>query len=126
MSNQQLDAYKVVEKATLSGRDLEASVLTRAAYLIADVQHSWDAPHLDERLDNALRFNQKVWTLFQAELSNPDNLLPIDIKNNLLSLSVFVDKRTFEAMAYPDSKKLDILVSINKNIAAGLRGESGT
>ena len=124
MLNQPLDAYKAVEKATLMGRDLEASVLTRAALLLADVQNHWDAPQLNERLDNALRFNQKVWTVFQAELSEPDNPLPVEIKNNILTLSSFVDKLTFEAMAYPDSKKLDILIAINRNIAAGLRGDT--
>jgi len=38
----------------------------------------------------------------------------------LLSLSIFIDKRIFEAMSYPSPGKLDIIININKNIAAGL------
>jgi len=36
---------------------------------------------------------------------------------------IFVDRRIFEVMAYPSSEKLDILININRNLAAGLRGE---
>lgn len=126
MSGNPLDAYQSVEKTTLSGRELEASVLMRAALLLADVQSSWGQPSHEERLDNALRHNQRIWTLFQAELMNPDHPLPAEIRQNLLSLSAFIDKRTFDVMAYPDPAKLDILISINKNVAAGLRGDSSS
>ena len=123
MSGNPLDAYQSVEKTTLSGRELEASVLMRAALLLADVQSNWGKPSHEERLDNALRHNQRIWTLFQAEIINPDHPLPAEIRQNLLSLSAFIDKRTFDVMAYPDPAKLDILISINKNVAAGLRSE---
>ena len=123
MSADALNAYQSVERNTLSGRELEASVLTRAALLLADVQQHWNEPNRDERLDHALRHNQRLWTLFQAELSAPDHPMPVELRQNLLNLAAFVDKRSFEVMAYPDPAKLDILISINKNIAAGLRSE---
>lgn len=119
-----LDAYQEVEKATLSGRDLEATVLMRAAMRLMDVRNNWDAPGRESNLDEALRYNQRIWTVFQSELLNEDNPLPEEIKRNLLSLSDFVDRRTFDVMAFPSIDKLDILISINKNIAAGLRGET--
>lgn len=119
-----LNAYQEVEKATLSGRDLEATVLMRAASKLMDIKNNWDTPTREAELDEALRYNQRVWTFFQSELLNTDNPLPAEIKRNLLSLSVFVDKRTFDVMAFPESSKLDILISINKNIAAGLRGNA--
>lgn len=118
-----LDAYQSVERATLSGRELEASVLTKAAMRLQDVRNNWDAPDLTARLDEALRYNQKLWTYLQTELARPENPLPEEIKANLLSLSAFIDKRTFQLMAFPVAEQLDVLISINKNIAAGLRGE---
>ena len=75
-------------------------------------------------LEDALNYNQKVWTFFQAELSMQDNPLPDEIKKNLLALSMFVDRRTFEALAYPAPEKLDILININLNVSAGLRGDA--
>jgi flagellar protein FlaF len=125
MSANPLEAYKSVEKTTLSGRDLEASVLTKAAMRLQEVRSNWSDPARAEMLDEALKYNQRVWSFFQAEMSMPDNPLPPEIKQNILTLSVFVDRRIFEVMAYPAAEKLDILININRNIAAGLRGEAG-
>jgi len=124
MSASPLNAYQEVEKATLSGRDLESTVLMRAAMRLMDIKNNWDTPERETKLDEALRYNQRVWTFFQAELLDAENPLPAEIKRNLLSLSGFVDKRTFDVMAFPAADKLDILISINKNIAAGLRGNA--
>lgn len=120
-----LEAYQNVEKATLSGRELEASVLNKAANMMQELSRDWDAPAREERMEEALRFNQRVWSFFQVELSQEDNPLPAEIKRNLLVLSAYIDKRIFEVMAYPAREKLDILININRNISAGLRGDPG-
>lgn len=125
MANNPIGAYASVEKATLEGRALEAHVLSRSAAMLADLRDHWDAPDRDARLDDALRHNQKVWSFFQAEISQQDNPMPDQIKANILALSVFIDKRTFEVMAYPEKEKLEILIAINRNLAAGLRGDAG-
>jgi flagellar biosynthesis activator protein FlaF len=118
-----LDAYQSVEKSTLSGRDLEATVLNKAALKLQDAKNRWgDADH-EESLDEALKYNQRVWTFFQSEVTQADNPLPDAIKQNIMALSVFVDRRIFEVMAYPAPEKLDILININRNLAAGLLGE---
>jgi flagellar biosynthesis activator protein FlaF len=119
-----LDAYRNVEKATLSQRDIEASVLNKAAMQLQAVKENWSRDDRSAELEDALNYNQKVWTFFQAELSMEDNPLPEEIKRNLLALSMFVDRRTFEALAYPAPEKLDILININLNVSAGLRGEA--
>lgn len=120
-----LDAYQSVEKSTLSGRDLEASVLNKAALRLLAVQQQWTSdPDHEAMLDAALRYNQRVWSFFQSEIAQPENPLPEDIKGNILTLSLFVDRRIFEVMAYPAPEKLDVLININRNLAAGLRGEA--
>jgi flagellar biosynthesis activator protein FlaF len=120
---QQLAAYRTVQKITSSDREIEALVLTRAAEKLADVQNNWDAPDRDELLDEALRYNQRIWSIFQGELLKEDNPLPRQLRSDILSLSAFIDKRTFEVMAFPDPEKLNVIVNINLNIAAGLRGQ---
>lgn len=116
-----VDAYTTMQKENLSGRELEASVLTRAGLMIKQVQDNWGAADRDEKLMEAIKFNQKVWSFFQAELSDPENPLPANLRQDILNLSIFIDKRLFEVMAYPDREKLNIIVDINFNIAAGLR-----
>lgn len=117
-----LDAYRDTERNTLDGRALEAMVLSKAAATLLEARNHWEQPDFKARLDEALRYNQRLWTLFQVELANVDNPLPTEVRRNLLSLSLFVDKRTFDLMVSPAPEKLDILISINQNIAAGLRG----
>ncbi len=120
-----LDAYRSVEKATLSQRDLEATVLTKAALQLQSLRDNWTREDHDAQLEDALTYNQRVWSFFQAELSVEGNLLPDEIKRNLLALSFFVDRRSFDVLAYPAPEKLDILININYNVAAGLRGDAG-
>jgi flagellar protein FlaF len=126
MQNNSLKAYQSVENATLSGRELEASILSRSAARLSAVQKNWNAPDREELLDEALRYNQRLWTLFQAELLDEENTMPTEIKRDLLSLSAFVDKRTFDVIAHPVQEKLNILIDINRNIAAGLRSGEAT
>jgi flagellar protein FlaF len=117
---QQLAAYRTVQKITSSDREIEALVLTRAAQKLAEVQNNWDAPDRDDILDEALRYNQQIWSIFQGELLKEDNPLPRQLREDILSLSVFIDKRIFEVMNSPDPEKLNVIVNINLNIAAGL------
>jgi flagellar protein FlaF len=118
------EAYKATEQTTLTGRDIEAAVLTKAAFKLKECQNNWDAENRDIRLEEALRFNQRVWSILQAEIAKEDNPLPAQLKLDLLSLSAFIDKRIIETMAYPSPEKLSIVIDINNNIAAGLRGSS--
>lgn len=117
----QLEAYRDVQKVSLSGRDLEAEILSKAAYKLKYCQNNWESPNRDELLDEALKYNQKIWTVFQAELAKAENPLPAQIKKDLLSLSAFIDKRIFEAMSFPAPEKLNAIININLNIAAGLK-----
>lgn len=124
MFTTQLEAYRTVQKTTMSGREMEASVLTKAAQNLKECQQNWNAADRDAKLDAALKYNQKIWSIFQAELSKDDNPLPKKLREDILSLSIFIDKRTFDVMAFPTPEKLNILVNININIAAGLRGSA--
>jgi flagellar protein FlaF len=114
--------YQSVERESLSGRETEARVLMQAALKLIDCQNNWNAADRNHCLDEALQYNQKIWSIFQAELSNPNNPLPNEIKLNLLHLSRFIDKRIIKIMTSPSPEKLDIIIKINQNIAAGLRG----
>lgn len=121
MNQSPVNAYASMQKETLAGRELEASVLTRAGLMLKQVQENWSAPERTEKLLEAIKFNQKVWSFFQAELSDPENPLPKNLREDILNLSLFVDKRLFEVMANPDKDKLQIVIDIDFNIAAGLR-----
>lgn len=114
-------SYQSVDKETMSGRETEARVLTQAAMKLVECQNNWDNPGCKQQLDKALKYNQRIWSIFQTEVSKAENPLPVGIKQNILMLSRFIDKRIFDTMAFPEKEKLDIVIKINQNIAAGLR-----
>lgn len=70
----------------------------------------------------AVRLNWRLWTIFQAELLDPNCPVPADIRTNLLSLGNFVDQHTVAFIAEPKPEKLDVLISINRELAGGLYG----
>jgi flagellar protein FlaF len=105
----------------MSGHEIEAAVLNQAARKLTECQNNWDADDRDARLNAALEYNQQIWSILQGELVKEDNPLPKQIRRNLLALSAYVDKRIFEIMAFPSPEKLNIVIDINRNIAAGLK-----
>ena len=121
MNQNHMNAYNDMQKDNLEGRELEASVLAKAGLMLKKVKENWDAPDRDKKLLDAVKFNQKVRSFFQAELSDPENPLPKNLREDILNLSIFIDKRLFEVMAFPDPEKLAIVIDIDFNIAAGLR-----
>jgi flagellar protein FlaF len=121
-----MQAYEAVNKSTMSGREIEASVLTKAALKLKQCQNNWDTDDRPANLDLALKFNQRIWSIFQGELAREDNPLPRKLKVDLLSLSAFIDRRIYEIIADPSPEKLTIIININNNIAAGLRTRPST
>lgn len=113
--------YERVRRTTSSGRELEAAVLEKAALRLRKCQQNWKPQGFDRELDEALRFNKKIWEIFQSDWQHAGERLPRELRENLLSLSVFVQRTTLTIMAGPEAAKLDSLIQINENLASGLR-----
>jgi flagellar biosynthesis activator protein FlaF len=120
--NSPLKAYETVNKSTMSGREAEAAVLTKAARKLRECQKNWDDANHGEKLQEALKFNQRIWSIFQGELLREGHPLPRKLRLDILRLGAFIDRRILEILAYPTPEKLTIVIDINNNLAAGLRG----
>lgn len=118
MAYEQLNSYQRVQQVNLTGRELEAMAFTRAALKLEDAKKLTDNP---TEFAKALRFNHLLWTIVQADIVEPQNQLPPELKANIMSLSIFVDKQTSKALASRSGAELDLLININRNLAAGLR-----
>jgi flagellar protein FlaF len=118
----QMQAYRNVQKVKVSDREIDAYALTQAALKLQECQKSGDMPEREriDRLFEALKLNGLLWSIFQARITAADNPLPKQLREDLLTLSLFVDKRTKEVMCFPEPEKLTVLININLNIAAGL------
>jgi flagellar protein FlaF len=56
-------------------------------------------------------------------VTEPESQLPLPVRQNIANLGIFVLSQTAELQVEPKPEKLDILVKINREVAAGLRGE---
>ncbi len=122
MQNAAAQAYGETAKTTENPREREAALLIKAA---ADLQKLKDNTSSGrEEVRRILNFNRKLWTVFVTSIAREDNPLPQDLKNNIGSLGVFVLGQTTEALIKPLPETLAPLISINQNIAAGLRGQA--
>ncbi len=123
MSKDKVAAYQQQQKRNLSPREVEAMAFTKAAIMLEDAKK---VTGNIEEYAKALRFNHLLWTIIQADLTEPDNQLPPEIKANVMSLSIFVDKQTTKALRSSNASDLDVLININRNLAAGLRTNAET
>lgn len=109
-----------LQKHTPDQRELEAHVLLKSAKFMQDMQNDWDNV-TGQILEDILRYNRQIWMMFyDTAMQNPEGNRPDDLRNNILSLAQFVFKREIDILAKPEKKKVDILISINRDIAAGL------
>jgi flagellar protein FlaF len=109
-----------LQKNTPDQRELEAHVLLKSARFLQDVQKDWDNV-TGEILEQTLRYNRQIWMMFyDTALENREGDRPNDLRSNIVNLAQFIFKREIDIMAKPEKGKLDILISINREIAAGL------
>lgn len=118
MNTQQHDAYTVHQRSDETIRETEAHALLSCASKIEDARNE-EVPRTTYTA--ALRHNQRLWTVFQVALCEPDNELPKDLKIVLLNLSRYVDKVTFRALQEKNRNIAHSLININRTLAKGLR-----
>ena len=113
-------AYQRTAHNTASPREIEAQTLLKAARLLQDVQANWSGP--DGKLHDALLFNRRLWTIFMSSAETNDNPQPLEIRQNIANIGLFVMQQTIDMQVNPDRAKLKSLIDINCNLAAGLSG----
>ena len=96
----------------------------KAATRLQTIKDEWGTKAKD--LDEALTYNRKLWTILVSSVTRPENPLPQQVKQNVVNLGLFIFNHTLSTMAKPDPARLTVLVNINREIAAGLRGMGAT
>jgi flagellar biosynthesis activator protein FlaF len=94
--------------------------LLRAAQRFQAIRDHW--PTRKAELDAALTYNRKLWTIFVSSVTAEDCPLPKEIRSNIANLGFFVFNHQLNCIGLEDPAKLDVLISINRSLALGLRG----
>lgn len=119
MQNQATQAYQTVAKRTGNPRDLEANLLSKSASNLQRIRDDWE--NTKDDLYVALKFNRKLWNVFLNSATRNDNPLPAAVRQNVANLGLFVLKHTIRVETNPQPANLDVLININREVAAGLR-----
>ena len=122
--NYAANAYARTSRSALTPREAESAVLLKAAQQLIGASHGL-ATGDTKRLNEALSFNQRVWTILASEATAEENPLPVEIKQGICNLGVFVLRNCVDTMIEPTPEKIANLVAINNEIAAGLQGNPG-
>jgi flagellar protein FlaF len=117
MNTQLHNAYQTHQRGDETVRETEAHALLSCASKLELARQEGSSR---EAFTEALQHNQRLWSIFQVCLCDPENELPKDLKVLLLNLSNYVDKVTFRALAEGNRTLLRSLININRTLAGGL------
>ena len=106
------------QSVPLEGNPTQSEVwaLTQSALKMRDAVLSEDL----EQMKSAVRLNWRLWTIFQADLLSEECQMPVEIRQNVLTLAHFIDKHSVDFFGEPDPNNIDVLININREIAGGL------
>ena len=108
------------QQNTPDQRELEGRVLLKSARMMQDLMREWDS-RTAEVLEATLLYNRQIWMLFyDTAMGNPEGNRPNDLRSNIINLANFIFKRELEILSNPQKDKLNVLININKEVAAGL------
>ena len=109
--------YAETEVSGMSQVELETRALIKAASGLNQIKENWEQKK--GKLGEALEKNRRLWAIIAGAIGDNTSPQPHELRQNLLSLSMFVFKRTLEIISDPKPESLDVLININMNIARG-------
>ena len=112
--------YSKTEISSMGQVELESRAFIRVASSLNMVKEHWDKEK--GNLTEVLEKNRRLWTIIASAMKEDDCPQPIEVRNNILNLALFVFHRTMDIMLDPKPESLNILIAINMNIAKGLAG----
>lgn len=124
-----LKAYRRTVAQTGSPREIERRIMSEITAELAVHQEHFDkSEKMSERitilagsLRSALTRNLKLWSALRADLTLDENQLPLELRANLVSLALFVERQSNAVIG--GTGQLKPLIDINKSIMAGLAGQ---
>ncbi len=112
--------YSATEISAMDQSELESRAFIKAASSLNMIKEHWDTEQ--GKLEEALDKNRRLWTIIASAMKEDDCPQPVEIRNNILNLALFVFRRTMDVLSDPKPESLNILIDINMNIAKGLAG----
>ena len=114
-----LQAYQRAAEQTEGPKQTEFRLFGLVTRALMDAVQK-DESDLSGRM-RALHWNRRLWTTLAADCANPDNRLPMQLRANIISLSIWVDKHTSQVMQ--KRAAIQPLIDVNRIIMQGLSNQ---
>lgn len=111
-------AYQKNQVENENPRDVEYRLLGKVTAELIAVRDHEDATDPSRKV-RALMQNRDVWSALKVDLLDPGNALPKELRANLISLAIFIERETFEVL--DNRSDMETLIELNKTIMEGLR-----
>ncbi len=99
----------------------EVAQLDDIAAQLMQVQRHWHDSGREPQLAAALASSRAVWHAIQSALAEGALSLPLEVRQNLLILSVYADSKIGACEAAPDADTLGSLIALTRTLAGSLR-----
>jgi len=111
-----INAYQKTQQSTENPRDVEYRLFAQVtSSLSAILRGELSGPERHDALD----WNRRVWSTLAIECSDDANQLGEQLRAGIISLAIWVNKYTSEAIR--DDADIEPLIDINRTIMEGLR-----
>jgi flagellar protein FlaF len=115
-----LKAYRTTVARAESPRELEYRLfgdVTRSLINASKLAPDDIAGRID-----ALDWNRRLWSMLSTDCALPSNQLPIELRANIISLSLWVNRHSSSVMR--GEEQFDPLIDLNRTIMQGLAPHS--
>lgn len=110
-------AYATSKAPIRTPRGTEYEAFARVTHRLKTAAERGDAGFAD--LAQALHLNRRLWTILAADVAEPSNTLPRDLRARIFYLAEFTARHTRKVLHGED--RVDALIDINTAIMRGLR-----
>ena len=117
-----LKAYQTTAARAENPRQTEYRLFGQVTRALMEAQQL-DKSYIRERMD-ALDWNRRMWSMLGADCSLATNGLPEQLRANIISLSIWVNKHT--SLVMRNKEDFAPLIDINRIIMQGLLPQEQT
>ena len=115
-----LDAYRRTQSISATPRATEYRLMSQVT---GDMIQAKENGLKGAALMRPLHRNREVWSTLAILCRSPGNKLPVELRANIISLALWVERYTSDVIRQRDS--IDALISVNCAIIEGLAMENG-
>ncbi len=116
-----LKAYQNTAARAENPRQTEYRLFGQVTRALLDAE-KLDKSKIAERME-ALDWNRRMWSVLAADCSVEGNGLPVQVRANIISLSIWVNKHT--SLVMRGNEEIGPLIEINRIIMQGLAPQGG-